>query len=156
MAGKSTAIAAPRTSKRAEIAKQGYTRITDEKIVEILSYMERGLSERQACMAVSVNPSSFRQAVARNTINTQYARALEVQAIAQIESIEQTLQDMRDGIVDPQMARVEIDTRKWLASKLLPKKYGDKLDLTSDGKALPQPLLGGVTIEAPKELPENS
>lgn len=35
-------------------------------------------------------------------------------------------------------ARLQIDTRKWLASKILPKKYGDKLDLSSsDGTMSP-------------------
>ena len=33
-------------------------------------------------------------------------------------------------------SRLRVDTRKWIASKLKPKKYGDKLDLTSDGKEL--------------------
>ena len=33
-------------------------------------------------------------------------------------------------------ARLRVDTRKWLLSKLMAKKYGDKLDLTSDGKQL--------------------
>lgn len=28
-------------------------------------------------------------------------------------------------------ARLRVDTRKWVLSKLLPKKYGDKLDVTS-------------------------
>lgn len=32
--------------------------------------------------------------------------------------------------------RLQIDSRKWLASKLKPKKYGDKLDVTSDGDKL--------------------
>ena len=27
-----------------------------------------------------------------------------------------------------------IDARKWVASKLKPKRYGDKIDVTSDGK----------------------
>lgn len=35
-----------------------------------------------------------------------------------------------------QRSRVRIDTRKWIAGKLKPKKYGDKLDLTSDGEKL--------------------
>lgn len=33
-------------------------------------------------------------------------------------------------------SRLRVDSRKWLMSKLLPKKYGDKLDVTSDGKEL--------------------
>jgi hypothetical protein len=33
-------------------------------------------------------------------------------------------------------SRLRVDTRKWLMSKMKPKKYGDKLDVTSDGKAI--------------------
>ena len=32
--------------------------------------------------------------------------------------------------------RLRVDSRKWLLSKVLPKIYGDKLDVTSDGKAV--------------------
>lgn len=32
-----------------------------------------------------------------------------------------------------QRSRLRIETRKWLASKLKPKKYGDKVDLTHSG-----------------------
>lgn len=33
-----------------------------------------------------------------------------------------------------QRSRLRIDTRKWIASKLKPKKYGDKLDLEHSGE----------------------
>ncbi len=33
-------------------------------------------------------------------------------------------------------SRLRVDARKWIASKLKPKKYGDKLDLTSLGNKL--------------------
>ena len=32
-----------------------------------------------------------------------------------------------------QRSRVRIDARKWIASKLLPKRYGDKLQHTGEG-----------------------
>jgi hypothetical protein len=35
-----------------------------------------------------------------------------------------------------QRSRLRVDARKWIASKLKPKKYGDKMDVTSDGKAI--------------------
>lgn len=35
-----------------------------------------------------------------------------------------------------QRSRLRVDTRKWIASKLKPKKYGDHLDVTSDGEKL--------------------
>lgn len=33
-------------------------------------------------------------------------------------------------------SRLRIDTRKWIAAKLKPKRYGDKLDLTTGGSAI--------------------
>jgi len=33
-------------------------------------------------------------------------------------------------------SRLRVDARKWLASKLAPKKYGDKVDVTSGGEAV--------------------
>ena len=44
-----------------------------------------------------------------------------------------------DETLDPNDKRIRIDTRKWLLSKLLPKTYGDKLDVTSGGEALAVP-----------------
>lgn len=33
-------------------------------------------------------------------------------------------------------SKLRVEARKWIASKLKPKKYGDKLDVTSDGEKL--------------------
>lgn len=45
-----------------------------------------------------------------------------------------------------QRSRLRVDTRKWLMSKMKPKKYGDKIDVTSGGeKIAPVPILGGIT-----------
>lgn len=46
-------------------------------------------------------------------------------------------------------AQLRIDTRKWMAGKLRPKVYGDKLDLTSsDGSMTPPTVLKFVAAEA--------
>lgn len=46
-------------------------------------------------------------------------------------------------------SKLRVDTRKWIASKLKPKKYADKLDVTSDGeKVIPNIA---VSIIPPKE-----
>lgn len=42
-----------------------------------------------------------------------------------------------------QRSRVRIDARKWWLSKTNPKKYGDKLDITTDNKAIDN---AGVSI----------
>lgn len=40
-----------------------------------------------------------------------------------------------------QRSRLRVDTRKWYLSKVLPKKFGEKLDMTTNGKDLPIPIL---------------
>ncbi len=44
-------------------------------------------------------------------------------------------------------SRLRVDSRKWYLSKVLPKKFGDKIDLTTDGKALPAPIYGGESLK---------
>lgn len=56
----------------------------------------------------------------------KYARAREI--LAEINANE--IINIADNDGDPQMARVRIDARKWWASKVAPKKYGDKVALT--------------------------
>lgn len=62
----------------------------------------------------------------------QYARARE----AQIEHYADEMVDIADGVAQSdqpavvQAAKLAIDTRKWIAAKRMPKKYGDKLDVT--------------------------
>lgn len=59
----------------------------------------------------------------------QYARAKEEAADALADDI----QDISDKVLkkeyDPQAARVAMDGKKWIASKLKPKRYGDKLEV---------------------------
>jgi hypothetical protein len=43
-----------------------------------------------------------------------------------------------------QRSRLRIETRKWLMAKMKPKRYGEKIDLTTNGKDLPTPILGGT------------
>ena len=73
----------------------------------------------------------------------QYTRAREEQA----ESYADEIIDIADTEADPNKARVRVDSRKWVVSKLLPKKYGDKLDVTTMGKELPTPLFGGMAAK---------
>ncbi|NQW36877.1 MAG: terminase small subunit protein [Flavobacteriales bacterium] len=85
----------------------------------------------------------------------QYARATEFRGDAIFEemlnisdNIEEgeTVKIFTDGkteIVTGDMIqhrRLKVDTRKWYLSKLNPKKYGDKTDITSNGENLEQPI----------------
>lgn len=57
----------------------------------------------------------------RPEFSDQYARAREEQADFHVDE----MIEIADTTDDPQKARLQIDARKWKASKLAPKKYGD-------------------------------
>lgn len=59
----------------------------------------------------------------------QYARAREAQADTLVDDILSIADDARR---EPNDRRVAVDARKWVASKLRPKAYGDKLDLSGN------------------------
>jgi terminase small subunit-like protein len=75
----------------------------------------------------------------------QYAHARNVQAELMFDELLE-IADKSDKIVKSgaakkagafaQNQRLKVETRKWYLSKVLPKKFGEKLDLTSDGKAI--------------------
>ncbi|WP_278494925.1 hypothetical protein [Chryseobacterium arthrosphaerae] len=88
----------------------------------------------------------------------RYARACEIRAeflfeeMREIaftpeigETIEMTQKGGKDGKKEIKKIqgdmlghrKLKVDTIKWQISKLYPKKYGDKLDLTSDGEKIP-------------------
>jgi hypothetical protein len=73
------------------------------------------------------------------TLADKYARAKEAQADWMADEMIEIADDgRRDQVVDPETgrispdhdhisrARLRVDTRKWLASKLRPKKYGER------------------------------
>lgn len=69
----------------------------------------------------------------------RYARAREVQADVIFDEC-LDIADQYDSLKDKltvdhiNRARLRIDTRKWTAGKLRPKKYGDKVDIEHSGK----------------------
>ena len=104
-----------------------------EQVRRVIELVEGGMSEAAACREVGVNRATFRAAALKVTSGDAYARALEALAADQIEKAEQVIEDMRNGVIDAQQARVELDARKWFASKFLPKRYGDKAEVEHSG-----------------------
>ena len=106
----------------------------------VLSGMRGGLSAFKACEEAGVPHSTFLLWLKDDAeLADSYARAREdlIERIAN-EVIELSDADVGlqpDGKKDwdaVQKHKLQVDTRKWLLSKLAPKKYGDKLELTGD------------------------
>lgn len=81
----------------------------------------------------------------------QYARARNIQSEVMFDEILEiaddgsndymtiTKGDKEYNVEDREVtnrSKLRVDTRKWYVSKVLPKKFGEKVDVTSDGKAI--------------------
>jgi hypothetical protein len=103
---------------------------TPELAAEIIDRISAGESLRSVCRAERMpDEMSVRRWASedRNGFASQYAAAtLTRMNVLADEIIE--IADNDQG--DPARDRLRLDTRKWLMSKIAPKVYGDKLDLT--------------------------
>jgi hypothetical protein len=106
----------------------------------VLDGMRSGSSCYQACKAANVVHSTFLSWVdADPLLSDKYARArgalIEKMANDLMEIADAPVGSTESGATDSgavQKQRLQVDTRKWLLSKLAPKKYGDKLELSGD------------------------
>lgn len=101
-------------------------------------------------------------------IQEQYARAREAQADTLFDEILEIADDALNDYAEDgegglrlnsehvQRSRLRVDARKWAAGKLRPKKYGDKVDLSSsDGTMTPKapsPVDAALATELAKKL----
>jgi len=106
------------------------------------------------------------------TFAEQYARAKEESADALVDEMLDIVDDgsndwmtqynRRTGrderVFDREhyeRSKLRFQARQWMASKLKPKRYGDKLDLSTNGKDLPTPIFAGLSQQAntPEQTP---
>jgi hypothetical protein len=113
-----------------------------ENIPTILQLIEEGKSLRKACKEKDVKAPTFMLWVREDpALAEQYAQARE----AGLEKMAEDIIDISDREnADPQRDRLRVDARKWLLSKMMPKKYGDKLTLGGDPE---EPLKVHITRE---------
>ncbi|MBO9671948.1 MAG: hypothetical protein J7577_00775 [Sphingobacteriaceae bacterium] len=110
--------------------------------------IEKGVATRTAVRAFMSSQTFYRLINDNQDLSKRYARACEARADVIFEDILE-IADNRGGdtfinsdgveMVDHaviQRDRLRVDARKWMAGKMNPKKYGDKIDLTSDGEKI--------------------
>ena len=69
-----------------------------------------------------------------------YVQAREDSADLDAENIEDIAHKTLKKEYEPAAARVAIDAFKWTAGRKKPKKYGDKIDITSGGDKIKNPI----------------
>lgn len=127
------------------------------KISSILRLVEDGYSLRKACQATSLSmPCWYEWKDADPELSNRYdiserKRAeLHAEQITEITDTEPE-RDGETGKIDPgwvQLQRLKVDARKWIACKLIPKKYGDKVTNEHTGTD-GQPIVINVVTNVP-------
>lgn len=106
---------------------------SDEIADEICNLIADGQSLRTICADDDMpnKATVFRWLAAHESFRDQYARARDAQADALVDEMID-IADAADAD-NAQAARLQVDARKWVASKLKPKLYGDKVQHDHDG-----------------------
>jgi hypothetical protein len=119
---------------------------TQEIADHICEQIADGKSLRSICREDDMpnKATVFRWLGKHETFRDQYARAMEARADSHADDI---VDIADDPTLDPNDKRVRIDARKWTASKLKAKVYGDKQLIGSDPE---NPLPTAPVIDASK------
>ena len=114
---------------------------SEELFDTICNRMASGESLREICDEKDMpsQTSVFRWLAADEGLSERYARAREAQQETHLEQMFAIADGATPATVN--VDRLRVDVRKWVMSKLAPKKYGDKLDVTSGGKRVSQPTI---------------
>ena len=116
-----------------------YTKDMADKICEKIS---GGLSLRAICAEAGMpaRGTIYRWLIENADFQDQYTRAREKQADYFAEEIIEIADSAVAESAAVSKAKLQIDARKWAASKIAPKKYGDKQEIdvkSSDGSMRP-------------------
>ena len=67
-------------------------------------------------------------------LQSRYSEAVEARATAIDDRIDEVLEGVRNGEIDYNAGRLEIDTQKWRMAKFFPRLYGDNQKLEVEHK----------------------
>lgn len=124
----------------------GSTPAPDETCLSIIALVAEGHTVGSAVAEVEPDEKKrsnlqrkfFAGLAKSDNLSQNYARAQRSRAQAQFERIGEIAEQVLDGKLDPQAARVAIDAWKWTTGRQDPKKYGEKIQLED---ATPKPAL---------------
>ena len=129
----------------------------EQQFKTTIELIRKGQSLRDSISEAGLyNDAFYAMIEASEEKKEQYVRACEARADAIFEDILKISDTPREGITTRESSlgievstgdmiahrRLQVDARKWMLSKMNPKKYGDKIDVTSkDEKINNQPII---------------
>jgi len=116
---------------------------------EIVEMILQGDSYKTIAQKLGINLSTLHKFTSNPNHSARVREALIISASTFDDKAEQVLKDAKGNMIEIQRARELAQHYRWKASKRAPKVYGDKLDLTTDGKELPTTTIawGGKEIK---------
>lgn len=127
-----------------------------ERYDKIIELIEDGMSLRKALREVHLKNSTFYDWIdSDENLRKRYARATEERAEALIDEamdiVDDKSQDIKTVVKNGeeielvnneaiQRSKLRYEARQWLAGKLRPKKYGNKIEVEQTVKTLPPTL----------------
>jgi hypothetical protein len=101
---------------------------TRERADTVLTSLEAGQPLKQSAADAGLSPSTVRRWVTddRDGFAERYARARLAGADAQFDELHEWEREVLTGNLEPNSARVAIDSRKWRLSKMRPERYSDR------------------------------
>lgn len=121
------------------------SKYSDEMAEKICEKIANGRSLRSICAEDGMPPMKtiYRWLEANEEFRHQYTRARDKQADYFAEEIIEIADSAEAESAAVAKAKLQIDARKWAASKIAPKKYGDKVE---------QQITGNLAIQADVKL----
>lgn len=141
-----------------------WNKAIEDKLIDLISNSDKGLRRlRKENPDLPSVQTIFKEIENNEDFAKRYARAKEIQA----EFLADQIIEIADGSTNDeevdlvtglprtnyeniQRSRLRVDARKWIASKLYPKIYGDKLESTVNQKS--KITIEGATTEEIDEL----
>lgn len=144
------------------------TDYTPELASELCARLAEGKSLRTVCLPENMPSKTtvFNWMRTQPDFLDQYTRAKQEATDALADEVQDIADDGRNDWMEihkngqdivlldrehVERSKLRIETRKWLMAKMKPKKYGDKLDLTSDGEKLPPNSITFVPFNADRK-----
>lgn len=110
----------------------------DGKIESIIDDIINGLTYRQIAEKEGVSLSTFHDYLCKPEHSARVRLALDVSASTYADKAEEVLQQAEGTKEELMRARELAQHYRWKAGKRAPKKYGDKIDVTTEGEKISQ------------------
>ena len=110
-------------------------------IDQVVDMIIEGLTFREIAKKLNIPLSTFHDNISKDEHSARVKMALEISADTYVDKGEEAILSAKSDPNEMQRARLLDQHYRWKAAKRRPKTYGDKVDFTTDGKALQPPTI---------------